>query len=53
MILTLSRLFMNKTLCASQNAKAQTIPADVFGRLWKHSLAALHSAECRFVSGVE
>ena len=45
---------MNKILCASQNTEAKTLPADVciFGHFRWLSPAAVHSADCRFDSGV-
>ena len=45
---------MNKIPCASQNAEAKTLPADIciFGHFGRLSLAAVHSADCRFDSGV-
>ena len=46
---------MNKIPCASQNMEAKTLPADIcvfhhFGWLWP---AAVHSADCRFDSGMK
>ena len=46
---------MNKISCASQNAEAKILPADVciFGRFEQLSPAAVFSADCRFDSGVK
>ena len=46
---------MNKIPCASQNTEAKTLPADVciFGRFGRLSPGTVHSADCRFDSGVK
>ena len=46
---------MNKIPSASQNTEAKTLPADVcvFGHFGQLSSAAIHSADCRFDSGVK
>ena len=54
MVLPFSRSLMNKRICASQNREVKTLPADVciFGCFGWLSLAAVHSADCRFDSEV-
>ena len=46
---------MNKIPCASQNTEAKTLPADVyvFSHLGQLLPTAVHSADCRFDSGVK
>ena len=46
---------MNEIPRASQNTEAKNLPADVyiFGRFGRLSDAAVHSADCRFDSGVK
>ena len=43
---------MNKIPCASQNMEAKTLPVDVyiFGCFGRLSPAAIHSADCRFLT---
>ena len=55
MVLPFSRLLMNKIPCTSQNMEAKTLSADVcvFGHFGQLSLAAIHSADCRFDSRVK
>ena len=46
---------MNKIPCVFQNTEAETLPADacIFGHFGWLSPAAVHSADCRFDSGVK
>ena len=55
MVLLFSGYLMNKIACASQNTEVKSFPVDVcvFGHFGWLSPAAVHSANCRFDSGVK